>query len=143
MKSVGPEALVAHAAWMRRLALALTGREADADDLVQEAYVAALRSPPDPEVPPRPWLAAVVKNAWRMRLRGERRRRTREETAHPTAADAPASPDALLDRAMAQRLLADCVVSLEEPFRRTLLLRYFEGLPVARIAEMEDIAPAT
>ncbi len=143
MKSVGPDALVAHAAWMRRLALALTGREADADDLVQEAYVAALRSPPDPELPPRPWLAEVVRNAWRMRLRGERRRRTREETAHPAAADAPASPEALLDRAMAQRLLADCVVSLEEPFRRTLLLRYIEGLPVARIAEMEEVAPAT
>ncbi|HEU5055137.1 MAG TPA: sigma-70 family RNA polymerase sigma factor, partial [Kofleriaceae bacterium] len=142
MESVGPDALVAHAAWMRRLALALTGGgEADADDLVQEAYVAALRNPPDPDRAPRPWLAEVVRNAWRMRLRGERRRRTREVGAAP--ADAPASPDALLDRAMAQRLLADCVVSLDEPFRRTLLLRYFEGLSVQRIAELEAIAAAT
>src|SRR5688500_20368781 len=102
MKSVGPEALVAHAAWMRRLALALTGREADADDLVQEAYVGALRSPPEPQLPARPWLAEVVRKAWRMRLRGQRRRRHRAETAHP-AADGPASPDALLDRATARR----------------------------------------
>lgn len=138
---MGPDALVAHAAWMRRLALALTGREADADDLVQEAYVAALRSPPDPARAARPWLAEVVRNAWRMRLRGERRRRTREAVA--PAGDAPASPDALLDRAMAQRLLADCVVSLDEPYRRTVLLRYFEGLSLSRIAEVEGVAHAT
>ncbi|HEY8146753.1 MAG TPA: sigma factor, partial [Kofleriaceae bacterium] len=86
--AVGPDALVAHAAWMRRLALALTGGESDADDLVQDAWVAALRSPPEPGRAPRPWLAAVVRNAWRMRLRGEGRRRTREEAAG--AGDAPA-----------------------------------------------------
>ena len=139
--AVGPDALLANAAWMRRLALALSGGEAEADDLVQEAYLAALRSPPDPARAARPWLAEVVRNAWRMRLRGERRRRTRE--AESPAGDGPASPDALLDRAMAQRLLADCVVSLDEPFRRTLLLRYFEGLSLARIAEVEGVAHAT
>lgn len=139
--AVGPDALVAHAAWMRRLALALTGGESDADDLVQDAYLAALRSPPEPGRAPRPWLAAVVRNAWRMRLRGDGRRRTREEAAG--SGEAPASPDALLDRAMAQRLLADCVVSLDEPFRRTLLLRYFEGLSVQSIADREEIAAAT
>ncbi len=140
MDPVGPD-LVEHAAWMRRLALALTGGEADADDLVQEAYVAALNRPPDPSRAPRPWLAEVVRNAWRMRLRGERRRRAREAAAG--AGDPPTSPDALLDRARVQRLLADCVVSLEEPYRRTLLLRYFEGLSPQRIAEVEGIAPAT
>ena len=138
---MGPDALVAHAAWMRRLALALTRGEADADDLVQEAYLAALRRPPDPGRAPRPWLAEVVRNAWRMRVRGERRRRTREEAAE--AGEAPPSPEVLLDRARAQRLLADCVVSLDEPFRRTLLLRYFEGLSIQRIADAEGIAPAT
>jgi len=138
---IGPDTLIAHAAWMRRLALALTGGEAEADDLVQEAYLAALRRPPDPARAARPWLAEVVRNAWRMRLRGERRRRTREEAA--PAGDAPPAPDALLDRAMAQRLLADCVVSLDEPFRRTLLLRYFEGLSLQRIAEAEGVAHAT
>ena len=141
MDGIGPDALAAHAAWMRRLALALTGGEAEADDLVQEAYIAALRRPPDPARPPRPWLAGVLRNAWRMRVRGERRRRTRE--AASPGGDPPASPDALLDRAMTQRLLADCVVTLEEPFRRTLLLRYFEGLSAQRIAEVEGIAPAT
>src|SRR4029078_5733188 len=45
--------------------------------------------------------------------------------------------------AMTQRLLADCVVTLEEPFRRTLLLRYFESLSAERIAEVEGVAQAT
>jgi RNA polymerase sigma factor (sigma-70 family) len=141
MDPASPDALMAHAAWMRRLALALTGGDAEADDLVQEAYVAALKRPPDPSRAPRPWLAEVLRNAWRMRLRSERRRRTRE--ASMEGGDPPAAPDALLDRAMTQRLLADCVVSLDEPYRRTLLLRYFEGLSPDRIAEIEGIAPAT
>ena len=41
-----PEALLAHAAWLRRLAEVLTRGDADAEDLVQETWLAALRSPP-------------------------------------------------------------------------------------------------
>ena len=147
MSRAAAEELIAHAAWMRRLARALAGGEADADDLVQEACVAALRSPPDPGRPARPWLAQVVRNAWRMRQRGEARRGAREaEVARAgeagAAAEAP-DPGALLDRAMAQRALAEAVVQLDEPLRRTLLLRHFEGLPAPRIAELEGVAAAT
>jgi RNA polymerase sigma factor (sigma-70 family) len=134
-----PGDLTAHAAWMKRLATALAGQ--DADDLIQDAYLAALRAPPDPARPPRPWLSEVMRNAWRMRLRGEARRRARE-LASDDRGTTPA-PDALLDRARAQQALADCVVALDDPFRRTLLLRYFEGLSAASIAELEGIAPAT
>ncbi|HUS64632.1 MAG TPA: RNA polymerase sigma factor, partial [Kofleriaceae bacterium] len=144
MKPLSPEDLVAHAAWMRRLAAALAGPAGDADDLVQDAFVAALRSPPDADRPARPWLAQVLRNAARMRGRGSARRTAREAGVGASEREraAPAA-DELLERAEAQRALAALVVALEEPFRRTLLLRYFEDLPPARIAELEGVAAAT
>ena len=58
-------ALLAHADWLRDLARKLVGGAA-ADDAVQDTYVAALRSPPDPALPAKPWLARVLRNASRM-----------------------------------------------------------------------------
>ena len=55
-------ALLAEAPWLARLARSIVGDPAEADDLVQEAYAAALRSPPDTERPIRPWLRRVVVN---------------------------------------------------------------------------------
>lgn len=76
-------ALLAEAAWPTRLARSLDGNN-DADDIVQETYVAVLRTPPDPDRPPRPWLRRVMVNVVRMRQRGRTRRDARE-TASPIA----------------------------------------------------------
>jgi RNA polymerase sigma-70 factor (ECF subfamily) len=132
--------LARHAAFMNRLARALA-RGHDADDLVQDAYVSALCHPPDPDRPARPWLAQVVRNVMRMRVRGEARRRERE--AAWDEGRAVPTPEELLERAHAHRALAEQVLLLDEPFRRTLLFRYVEGLDTARIAELEGVAPAT
>ena len=64
-----PHALLAHAAWLRRLARSLVGDGAAADDLVQETWVAALRRPPAEDRPVRPWLRRVLENAARFRWR--------------------------------------------------------------------------
>ena len=42
-----PEALLAEAAWLKRLAVTLAGDADDADDLVQESWIAAWRRSPD------------------------------------------------------------------------------------------------
>jgi len=138
--------LARHAAFLLRLARALVSGRDDADDLVQDAYVAALRHPPDADRPARPWFAQVVRNLVRMRRRGEARRRERDGAWQGERQDderAAPTPDQLLDRALAHRALAEQVVLLAEPFRRTVLLRFVEGLETARIAELEGIAPAT
>ncbi len=140
-KPLGPDELAHHAAFLTGLARALAGGD-EADDLVQDAYVAALRHPPDPDRPARPWFAQVVRNLVRMRRRGESRRRMRE-TAWQDDGRAVPTPDQLLDRALAHRALAEQVVLLDEPYRRTVLLRFVEGLETARIAELEGVAPAT
>lgn len=137
-------ALLAHAAWVRRLAGCLVRDDALADDLTQETFMAALRHPPAAELPPRPWLGQVVRNLVRMRARGERRRGAREESAAATDPTDPVeSPEQLVARAQAQQSLASLVVALAEPYRATVLLRFYEGLSAADIAARQGVPAGT
>lgn len=64
-----------HRAFLWGLCYRLTGNAADADDLVQETFVRALRRPPvRTEDPWRPWLVRVAVNLGRDLLRKRRRR---------------------------------------------------------------------
>src|SRR3569623_857801 len=78
-------ALLAHADWLRDLARKLVGGTA-ADDAVQDTYVAALHAPPDPDLPAKPWLARVLRNASRMAHRSSTRRARREDAVTQLAA---------------------------------------------------------
>lgn len=131
--------LLEHAEWVRGLATKLVRDEAD--DAVQELWVSALRSPPDPSRPARPWLARVLQNAARKRFRDESTRRT-YETAAPVV-EAETSPEALVGRVQVQQRLVELVLGLEEPFRQTLLLRFFEGQSSAEIAEALGVPAGT
>src|SRR3569623_824756 len=51
--------ILGEAEWLTRLARSLPGSAADADDVVQDTAATALRSPPDPDRPVRPWLRRV------------------------------------------------------------------------------------
>jgi len=144
-----PEALVReHGAFLRRLARELArggggdGREGDAEDLVQETWVQALRSPPDPTRPARPWLAEVLRNLWRMRYRGAGRREAREADAEALR-DAPVDPEQARSRAETLALLSDRLTKLAEPLRTTLLLRNGEGMSAAAIAALQGIPAGT
>jgi DNA-directed RNA polymerase specialized sigma24 family protein len=59
-RRVPMEELLAHHAWVSRLAHHLA--ESAGEDVVQDAWLTALRSPPEPGRPARPWLAEVVRN---------------------------------------------------------------------------------
>jgi RNA polymerase sigma-70 factor (ECF subfamily) len=136
------DALLAQADWLRGLAVCLVHNGPDADDLVQETWVAAMRSPPEPGRPPRPWLAQVVRNLVRMNARGAARRRAREDEAARVAGEAPGT-EGVLERLELQRMLATMVKELEEPFRTTLLLRFFESRAPADIAAAQGIPAGT
>jgi len=132
------EDLLVHAAWVRGVAYALVRDAATADDLVQETWLAALKRPPELGRPLRPWLGAVVRNLVRQRRRGEARRERREETvATRRAENALPTPAELAERLEAQQMLAAHVKELAEPFRATVLLRYFEGISAAEIAKRQ------
>jgi RNA polymerase sigma-70 factor (ECF subfamily) len=128
--------LLSHAAWLRRLANHLVkGTGEGAGDLVQETWVAALRAPPSGERSTRPWLAEVLRNAFRRRRRDGVRLARREAGCAAQDLDSP-SPEHLLERAEAQRQLGQLVLELEEPYRTTVLLRYFEDLAPVEIARL-------
>ncbi len=138
---IGLEALRAHSEWLRRLARALIAEPAAAEDLAQETWLAALERRPDPSQPLRPWLGAVARNLWRMRLRSAAREEARQ-LALPEREAAPAA-DELIARARAGRELADVVLGLDEPYRTALLLRYQQGLPAAEIAARDGVPAGT
>lgn len=139
------QALLAHAGWLRRLALRLVGDADVADDLVQETWIAAARRSPDERESLRPWLAKVLRDAFRMRARSEGRRAAREHAATiaaPAGDEAP-TPEMLVARAEAQRRLVDLVLRLEEPYRGTLLLHFNEGMSLADIARAQGVPAGT
>ncbi len=136
-----PKTLASELAGLQALARCLVHGDAEADDLVQNAAVAALvHPPPDDSRPLRPWLAAVLRNRWRMDRRGAARRREREAAV---AADDGVDPGAALDRARALERLASALVALAEPFRETVMRRYLDGESAADIARALGVPSAT
>ncbi len=136
------EALLEHARWARSLARELVGGDPhQADDLAQEALAAALARPPEDEERAQGWLARVLRNRRVSQLRREDAR----NRAEPRAARAEAQPSTLdlVEQAETQRRLVACVLSLEEPYRRVVLLRWFGDLPPREIARVENLPLAT
>ena len=126
---------------LRALARSLVHGDPDADDLVQDAALAALEHPPATDRPVRPWLATVLRNRWRMLYRGATRRAAREDAV----AEREAAPqaDELLERARTFERLAAALVALEEPFRETVIRRYLDGESAAHIARALGVPAGT
>ncbi|MCP5022873.1 MAG: RNA polymerase sigma factor [bacterium] len=136
-----PELLLEHAVWLRRLARELVRDPGAADDLVQDTWLAALRARPDLGRPLRPWLARVMRNGATQRLRAVAGRSARESrVARPEAVP---SARELVERAELQQVLVGAVLSLSEPYRKTLLLRFYEGLGPMQIAATLGLPTAT
>jgi RNA polymerase sigma factor (sigma-70 family) len=136
------EQLLADHRWVGRLARRLVGDRDEADDVVQETWLAAVRHPPTAGAPARPWLATVARNAAATLALARRRRQAREAQAE-LPRDAGESPEDLVARFQVQRLLAALVDGLAEPFRQTLLLRYYAGHSAADIAAMLGVPAGT
>ena len=122
-----------HSGWVRELARRLVRDPLAADDLAQDAWVAALENPPGDGRPLRQWLAKVLRNFARQRRRGEGRRAARE-TAAAKDEGLPSTAE-LVERASLQRMVHGAVLGLDEPYRTAILLRYFEELPPREIAK--------
>src|SRR5262245_22464227 len=114
--------LLENRAWLRVLARALVGAQ-EADDLVQETWLVALRHPGEPREP-RPWLAGIVRNLARGMRRARGRRLAREESAARAESLPPTAE--LIERLDAEQCLARELGALREPLRTTLLLRFHQ-----------------
>jgi hypothetical protein len=112
------EQLLQDAVWLTGLARSLAHDRDDADDLVQDAWIAAWRRQPDASRPMRAWLTKVVRDLAGMKRRSEQRRAAREAIVDD--AQAPVAPDELLEQMRLHRCLVDLVLELDEPYRSTI-----------------------
>lgn len=135
--------LLARAGWLRRLARALVWDSDAAEDIVQETAIAAWLHRPDEDRPLAPWLAKVARHEAADHRRGEQRRLARESHGSESDPASAPSPEQLLGDLQIHRTVAEELAALDEPFRRTVLLRYFDGLSAAEIARLDEIPAGT
>lgn len=134
------EALLSEDRWIRALAARLVRDPGAADDLVQETYLTALSSGARPHSA-RAWLRGVLRNLWRDGARSGARRERRERTA-ARGELVPSSSDLAAEVELRKRV-AEAVLALEEPLRRTVVLRFFRDLSLPAIAAAEGVSVST
>ncbi|MHC4860538.1 MAG: sigma-70 family RNA polymerase sigma factor, partial [Planctomycetota bacterium] len=131
------EQLLSHGGFLQRLAHGLLLDAHLAEDAVQDTWVTALERPPAMVTNLRGWLSVVVKNFSRMTRRTLVRRSRRErlvaaQEGVPSAAEVAARLDV-------QERVVEAVRSLAEPYRSTVVLRFFDDLSPMEIAERSGI----
>jgi RNA polymerase sigma-70 factor (ECF subfamily) len=132
-----PMFFVEHQDFVRGLARSLVFDDASADDIAQDVWLLALRHPPEEVRSIRAWLATIVRRvALRAVLRGDARR---ERERHTARAEAIPSADEILAREAIRRDVIEAVLALEEPYRSTMILRWFEGLEPRAIAQRTNV----
>lgn len=139
---VDVESLLANAGWVRALARGLVGRDDLADDVVQETWLAAIESPPRHAGALRSWLRSVVRFTAHRVHREEERRSRREHAAAPSEGSVTPTGD-LVSEVDLHRRVVEAALALDEPYRATVLLRYFRGCNAAEIGAMQGVPPAT
>jgi RNA polymerase sigma-70 factor (ECF subfamily) len=133
--------LLAHAGWLRALAAALIADPTEADDLVQDTWLAAARHPPRSDRAARPWLTRVITNLAHNRRREAARRMDRERQSARSEA-LPSADDVEREIAM-QRVLVEALGELDEPERSTIVRHFFHDASYARIAKDEGVPEST
>jgi RNA polymerase sigma-70 factor (ECF subfamily) len=138
---VPAEELLRHRAWVRSLARSLVDDEWTVDELEQETWVAALRSPPRSAAAATTWIARVVRGRAIDLIRSRSRREVREIAA-ARAESTPSAADTVA-RAETHRLVVEAVMALEEPYRTAVLLRFFDDLPPREVARRTGVPVET
>jgi RNA polymerase sigma-70 factor, ECF subfamily len=128
------------------LARWLTRNSADAEDMVQEAYLRAfkffdtLRG-----VDSRAWLLTIVRNTCYTWLQQNRPRDLAEpfdEDVHSGESDS-ADPATLALKSANHQMLKEALEALPAEFREVVVLRDLEGFSYKEIAEIAKIPPGT
>jgi RNA polymerase sigma-70 factor (ECF subfamily) len=137
-----------HEAGVFRLALSILGDPADAHEIAQETFIAALRALPSYQERKslKAWLYVIALNLSRSHLR---KRRFLEKLKATTTAlfrlesQKQASPEQTVIRNEKEAAIWSELNKLDERHRIVVILRYFQDLPVAEIALVLDINEGT
>ncbi|MBL8800758.1 MAG: sigma-70 family RNA polymerase sigma factor [Planctomycetes bacterium] len=133
--------LLAHAEFVASLSARLVRPGADAEDLQQETLLSALQHPPADAGALRAWLGKVARNHALQNQRARMRRAAREQWA--SHEEALPSTDEIVARENARRGVVDALTKLDEPYRSTLLLRFYEDLPPREVARRTGVPVET
>jgi RNA polymerase sigma-70 factor (ECF subfamily) len=122
-----------YSASVLRLSFAYLKNRADAEDIAQEVFLAYLLKAPrfDAEPKKRAWLLRVTANKCKNHLRAARKR-----AAVPL-------PDTLADSSADTDNIVGCVLALDEKYRISIHLHYYEGYTITEIAQVLHAKPAT
>jgi RNA polymerase sigma-70 factor (ECF subfamily) len=140
------EALLPHLPAAYNLARWLTRNDHDAEDVVQEAYLRALKffggfHGGDS----RAWLLTIVRNTcytWLQQNRPPDRTTEFDEEIHTLDGEA-SNPETLLLETVDTQLLRQALEELPVEFREVVILRELEGLSYKEIADIADIPMGT
>lgn len=136
------EAALNHVDALYRYALALTRDQAEADDLVQETYLRAVRSQKQltPGSNLKSWLFVIMRNAWLNQLRHTRSgphfvafEREDNDARHTRKA---ADPLVLYLRKVESEEVREAINALPQIYREIILLRDIEGFSYQEIASL-------
>ena len=136
-----------HHAYLQRLALSILDDPAEAEDAVQETFIAAHRAWGSfrGEAQARTWLTTIAVNACRGRLRKRKVRQALQSTLAALHLQAPhlPSPEQAALQSESDRQLWRTVDSLDEKHRLPVILRYVHELDVPQIAEILHTSQGT
>src|ERR1700687_5538242 len=140
------EVVLPHLAAAFNYARWLTKNDADAEDVVQDAYVRALRffsSLRGEDA--RAWLCTIVRNTWygRFPRRAGRPVRTVADEDADDHADASLDPEAQVIQRQTVEEVRRALETLPTDFREVLVLRELEGLSYKEIAVIVGIPLGT
>lgn len=144
-ESFGPtlEALLQHKEWLRRLARSLVFDASQADDVVQQVFLSALKYRPSADRDMRPWLKVVATAVAKKIGRSEVRRNRREKKAAREDLLPLEERIAQLETSDTYRQLGEFLKNLEEPYRTILLRHHFEGIPLDEVGKLMGLSRST
>jgi RNA polymerase sigma-70 factor (ECF subfamily) len=140
------EAVIPHLSAAYNLARWLVGNQHDAEDVVQESYLRALKFFKGFRGGNgRPWLLAIVRNTCYTWLRGNRMDEVTTELDEDMQLvdTSDVNPEALLLAAARGELVQRALEELPAEFREIVILRELEGMSYKEIAEVAGIPVGT
>jgi RNA polymerase sigma-70 factor (ECF subfamily) len=131
-----------------RLALSIVGDQAEANEVTQETFIAALRALPSYQEKKslKAWLYTIALNHSRSHLR---KRKTLERLRNTLSAifrvetQKQVLPEETIIQNDREAQIWNALNQLDEPFRTVVVLRYFHELPISEISEILSVNEGT
>jgi RNA polymerase sigma-70 factor (ECF subfamily) len=148
--SVFETAALEHVDALYGYAMTLTRDKTEAEDLVQETYLRAVKAAnqPAPEGNLKAWLFVIMRNVWLNVMRHKHNgprifELDGDEQTSGTANDATSNPHVVYLRKLERQQVHDAIAELPDAYREIVLLRDIEGFSYHEIATVLDCPAGT